>query len=678
MVTNNNNKDIKDQIQKAATQLSTLLQQTNADPVYVEQILSQIRSSSLPKPTPDESLAHQRVEDALAAQRTVALLRTEARLHENAASRCHTIMRRLQSAERRIMMMSSENIGEGQEVEEDDLIDDPTNFNAPFVRTYNNCNVIVSDNESPKNRFRRSVIQPVESESTKKSKLAKQAADAAIQKELEFVALRRKANSTVSKIMKDTEIAFNKAFAEALQTRNGVECSNVVYQICRDIKAQDQQRQPVPNEFKNHQPEYLKWLREQASVLLGHGSANNDHIHSNHTTTTTLSSSEFKDLVHHIAKEYNGTAVLAPVKGYKRTVEKVQEKYGGDYSRILDLARGMVVFDTIEQLSGALDYIKSCHDDEATITESCSKEEATTGKKPSLLLVRAKDRLSPAFDASKYTGGYRDILLNLCFSSGHIAELQLHVSSFLDLKNRRGHRVYEEARSIHMFNEAFTERSYNWNNESSEEEIEELLDEILSGAVTKLDLDYSEGLGNPENQTRLAKALLGTECRVQELSLRSCFCGDDFIVKCLPLDDEELWSSENDHGHVGRVIRLGSKLHEGTGGRISEVGVTRMVRYLNTSLRILDLQGCLDLEWYENCGDSVANALLSLANDMEVENVILLPQLQEINLKSTGLTPDGMNTLLQLKHRGHLGHAKILMDSKLRTGPPRCIGRTKS
>ena len=63
---------------------------------------------------------------------------------------------------------------------------------------------------------------------------------------------------------------------------------------------------------------------------------------------------------------------------------------------------------------------------------------------------------------------------------------------------------------------------------------------------------------------------------------------------------------------------------------------------------------------------------------MEAEDVILLPQLQELNLKSTGLTPDGMNTLLGLKHRGHLCHAKILTDGKLRTGPPRYIKRILS
>jgi len=468
------------------------------------------------------------------------------------------------------------------------------------------------------------------------------------------VALRRKATASVAMIMKDTEVAFNKQFLLVLEIENGLESADLVYKVCNDIENNNHSKplQPVPKEYDRCSPEYLEWLREEARKMLAGGIDDGAY-------------SEFKDLILTIAKKYNGEAALAPLKGYKRTVEKVQEKYNGDFSHILDLGRGMVVFDTIEQLSSAFSYIKTRHDEQVSVP----------GGNP--LLVRAKDRLSQAFDASRLTGGYRDVLLNLCFSSGHIVELQLHVKSFLDLKNRRGHTVYEDARNIHMFNEAFTKRSYNWSFDSLEEEVEELLDEIRSGAITSLDLDYSEGLHNPENQTRLAEALNARECRIQDLSLRSCFCGDEFIAKCLPPDDKDLWSEENDHGHIGRKIRLGSKLHEGTGGRISQAGVTHMVRYLNSTLRVLDFEGCLDLEWYENCGDSIANAFLQLANEYEDDGNFLLPQLQVLNLKSTGLTPNGMEILQRLKNvRGHLGRVKILTDAKLRTGAPRRIEQT--
>ena len=119
---------------------------------------------------------------------------------------------------------------------------------------------------------------------------------------------------------------------------------------------------------------------------------------------------------------------------------------------------------------------------------------------------------------------------DLCFSSGHIVELQSHVKSFLDLKNRRGHTVYEDARSIHMFNRAFTKRSYNWSFDSSEEEVEELLDEIRSGAIIHLTTSNSTCRGS-----------LHTGMPYPRFVFKIIFCGDEFIAKCLtPLDDEEL------------------------------------------------------------------------------------------------------------------------------------------
>ena len=101
-------------------------------------------------------------------------------------------------------------------------------------------------------------------------------------------------------------------------------------------------------------------LREEAKILPAGGIDDGAH-------------SEFKDLILSIANEYSGKAVLAPLKGYKRTVEKVQEKYKGDFSHdVLDLGRGMVVFDTIEQLSSALSYIKTRHDEQINIPEGKS------------------------------------------------------------------------------------------------------------------------------------------------------------------------------------------------------------------------------------------------------------------------------------------------------------------
>lgn len=64
-----------------------------------------------------------------------------------------------------------------------------------------------------------------------------------------------------------------------------------------------------------------------------------------------------------------------------------------------------------------------------------------------MIVVRVKPRLAPSWDAAS-SGGYRDVLVNLCFKDAksehlHIVEVQLHLSSFLALKHRAvgGHRT---------------------------------------------------------------------------------------------------------------------------------------------------------------------------------------------------------------------------------------------
>ena len=52
------------------------------------------------------------------------------------------------------------------------------------------------------------------------------------------------------------------------------------------------------------------------------------------------------------------------------------------------------------------------------------------------------------------------------------------------------------------------------------------------------------------------------------------------------------------------TIRLGSVLNEGTGGIVMSLGIERLLEHCSQSIRILDLQNCLE------CGDHVANALL--------------------------------------------------------------------
>ena len=65
-------------------------------------------------------------------------------------------------------------------------------------------------------------------------------------------------------------------------------------------------------------------------------------------------------------------------------------------------------------------------------------------------VVRIKNRLMPQYDASP-GGGYRDILVNAVYEpTGHIVEIQITLSAFLDIKKSGGHAVYKLARLLEL------------------------------------------------------------------------------------------------------------------------------------------------------------------------------------------------------------------------------------
>ena len=93
-------------------------------------------------------------------------------------------------------------------------------------------------------------------------------------------------------------------------------------------------------------------------------------------------------------------------------MQKVQEEYEGDYTRLLDLARVTIICDTILELLKVLEWL-ICGD-----------------RAPRFEVCRTKDRLSRSWDA-ELSGGNRDVMVNGWLSiGGHrrlIVEVQLHV-----------------------------------------------------------------------------------------------------------------------------------------------------------------------------------------------------------------------------------------------------------
>lgn len=81
------------------------------------------------------------------------------------------------------------------------------------------------------------------------------------------------------------------------------------------------------------------------------------------------------------------------IKGLRRALQKAQEEYNGDYSRILDYCRISIVCATLQQTKEVLDFF---------IDETLGHH---------FQVCRVKDRISRVFD-TQLSGGSRDMLVN--------------------------------------------------------------------------------------------------------------------------------------------------------------------------------------------------------------------------------------------------------------------------
>lgn len=151
---------------------------------------------------------------------------------------------------------------------------------------------------------------------------------------------------------------------------------------------------------------------------------------------------DLDDIIKNTAKEYGGVPVTVPLKSKERVIEKVVMEYGGDFSRLTDLARGSVIVPNSETA-------KKIFDDLTTKSD---------------VVVRAKDRTT--------SPGYQDVLINVRTSNGNVAELQALTPAMFygkmlpetsratlgekvfaqfektGIKPGEGHEIYEEARKL--------------------------------------------------------------------------------------------------------------------------------------------------------------------------------------------------------------------------------------
>jgi hypothetical protein len=149
------------------------------------------------------------------------------------------------------------------------------------------------------------------------------------------------------------------------------------------------------------------------------------------------------DLLHvklyELCTKHGGTFLRSDVKAESRALQKVFRTYDEHWWRLSDLCRSSLVFDTIPQMSKCLRAI---------------------GDDPELVVVPSNDakmRLREDFDAANLTGGYRDVQLTVLLDTEktrarkcdrHLAEVQLHLASILELKSGAGHKNYVLRRNL--------------------------------------------------------------------------------------------------------------------------------------------------------------------------------------------------------------------------------------
>jgi hypothetical protein len=123
------------------------------------------------------------------------------------------------------------------------------------------------------------------------------------------------------------------------------------------------------------------------------------------------------------------------VKSVRRAQEKVQRSYGEDVSRLVDLCRQSIVFESPGDVAACL---------------------AAIAADSAAALVRIKNRLDPRYDAVG-SAGYRDVAINLRMVGPearglgldeHVCEVQLLLRTFAELKSDSGHSRYVAFRNL--------------------------------------------------------------------------------------------------------------------------------------------------------------------------------------------------------------------------------------
>jgi hypothetical protein len=113
-----------------------------------------------------------------------------------------------------------------------------------------------------------------------------------------------------------------------------------------------------------------------------------------------------------------------------------------DASRLLDLCRQSIIFDSLAAVSDCLSEI--AHDSSVRIVQVATRPVSVQLGPHSICAAQVKNRMDPAFDSAR-TAGYRDVVVNLQLMgeeaqllgvARHICELQLILAPIFERKVR--------------------------------------------------------------------------------------------------------------------------------------------------------------------------------------------------------------------------------------------------
>jgi len=323
-------------------------------------------------------------------------------------------------------------------------------------------------------------------ETEKSIERLRESKDGAVKAEAElhhrYSSLRDKAVTRFTPLLLQTVNKYSAAF-ESVMDAEGEAVLERIEKMCMDITTKGRTlRQPL---VSAHPKESLDTLMLLLDLAIQAG-----------PKLTTLARNAISGL--------EGCEVVVspkPTKGLARALQKAQEEYESDYTRILDLSRISIVITTLHVLEAVLAWLLAPE------------------RSPRFRVARVKDRLSRQWD-SEMSGGNRDLMLNgwLDIGGGRelIVEVQLHLRCLYELKSDL-HVLYAGARVLGAMEDSTAKHEGMLS--------EAVLDRIEKGVVRKACTMFTPM--SEATRERLVAALQTEPCALLELQLNYAKCENE-------------------------------------------------------------------------------------------------------------------------------------------------------